>query len=225
VTAPRPARRPLRALAGIALAVALVAVAGCGGSKPSAHASASGTRSPSVTVPDGVSITDPGSNLGLGEAATVAYQPNEKRSSVLRLTVTRVVRARLADFAEYVLDDRTKASTPYFVHVSVANVGVGDVGGTDIPLWAVSQADTLIHSSGFTNTFKPCPSPALPKPFAAGATLDTCLVYLVPDHGTLDAVSFRPLQSVAGIVWKGTVEVEKAPMKKPAKKSGKKKSS
>jgi len=215
--------RPRR-LAAVVLAVGLASsLTACGGSKASDTPSASGTPLPSVAVPDGVTITKPGSTLAFGAAASVAYQPNQSRSSVLQLTVQKVVRARLADFAQYVLDDRTKASTPYYVYVEVSNVGEGEVGGTDVPLWAVSQDNTLIHSSGFTNTFKPCPSPALPKAFAAGAKLDTCLVYLIPDHGTLGAVSFRPLQSVAGIEWKGTIEVEKAPVKKTKKnKNGKK---
>ena len=219
IASTRP-RRLAVALLAVGLAASLTA---CGGSKSADKPTPSGTPTPSVAVPDGVTITDPGSNLAFGDSASVAYQPNKDRSSVLKLTVTKVVRARIADFSQYVLDERTKASTPYFVHVSVENVGTGDVGGTDIPLWAVSQTNTLIHSSGFTNTFKACPSPALPKAFAAGATIDTCLVYLIPDGGTLDAVSFRPLQSVAGIEWKGTPDIEKAPVKK-GKKAGKKKS-
>ena len=205
----------LRGLAATALAVGLaVSLTACGGSKKASdQPTASSTPTPSVAVPSGVTITKPGALLALGQSAAVAYQPNQDRSSVLELTVTKVVKARLADFAQYVLDARTQASTPYYVHVSVANVGTGDVGGTDIPLWAVSQADTLIHSSGFTNSFKPCPSPSLPKTFGAGAKLDTCLVYLIPSHGALTSVSFRPLQAVAGIEWKGTIEVEKAPVK------------
>lgn len=218
----------LRSLAAAVLAVGLAAsLTACGGPKrASDQPSASGTPTPSVAVPSGVTITAPGAMLAFGQSAAVAYQPNQARSSVLELKVTKVVKARLADFAQYVLDERTKASTPYYVHVSVANVGTGDVGGTDIPLWAVSQADTLIHSSGFTNSFKPCPSPSLPKTFGAGATLDTCLVYLIPSHGALTSVSFRPLQSVAGIEWKGTIAVEKAPVKHgsgKAHKGGKKK--
>ena len=82
-----------------------------------------------------------------------------------------------------------------------------------MPLWAVNEADVLIHSSTFTNTFKACPSPALPKHFGHGAKLSTCLVYLIPDHGTLESVSFRPLQVVAGIEWSGTIATTKADAK------------
>jgi len=188
-------------------------LAGCGGSGSSDKPSTSATPTPSVAVPDGVTLTTPGDKLGFGDTADVAYQPNAHRSTVLSLKVTKVLKASLKDFSAYVLDARTKASTPYYVHVDVENLGSGDVGGTDVPLWAVNQADVLIHSSTFTNTFKACPSPALPKHFGHGAKLSTCLVYLIPDHGTLESVSFRPLQVVAGIEWSGTIPTTKADAK------------
>jgi hypothetical protein len=193
-----------------------------GGGDPKADRTPSPTApTPSVQVPTGVELTDPGAKLAFGEKATVPYQPNERRGSVLELTVLGVTQARLADFAGYVLDERTRASTPYFVRVKVTNVGTGDVGGTDVPLWAVDQDNTLVHSSTFTNAFHRCPSTALPTSFAPHATVDTCLVYLLPDHGTLTATSFRPLQAFAPIVWTGTVQTEPAPAKKPAKKRSK----
>lgn len=206
----------------------------CGGSgSPTASGSssdapsASASPTPSVAVPSGVTLTAPGTKLSFGQTATVPYQPNDKRSSVLALTVKSVTRAKLKDFSAYVLDDRTKASTPYYVKVEVENVGTGDVGGTDVPLWAVDQKNVLIHSSGFTNSFTKCPSPNLPQGFGASATLKTCLVYLVPDHGTLTAISFRPLQAFDPITWTGPVTTPSA--KKPAGKhaghhAGKKKS-
>lgn len=215
---------PTRACRPLALAAALVlagsALAGCGGTaKASPTPTPRPKAGPSVAVPSGVTLTKPGAKLAFGDTANVAYAPNQTRSAVLGITVTKVVRASLKDFATYVLDDRTKASTPYFVHVKVHDLGGGlnggDVGGTDIPLWAVDQTNTLIHASSFTNTFAPCPSPALPKGFSADASFDTCLVYLLPDHGTLGAVSFRPLQALAGIEWKGTIAEEHAA--KPAK--------
>ncbi|HEX7739843.1 MAG TPA: hypothetical protein VF426_09385 [Marmoricola sp.] len=213
-------------LTGVAALAALaLVVAGCGGSGSSDKASASASPSPSVAVPDGVTLTKPGEKLSFGDTADVAYQPNPQRSTVISLKVTKVVRASIKDFSAYVLDKRTKTSTPYYVHVQVQNLGDGNIGGTDVPVWAVNSDDVLIHSSTFTNAFAPCPSPALPKSFGNGAKLTTCLVYLLPDHGTLDAVSFRPRQEVAGIQWTGTVISAKADAKaqKQAQKQAKKK--
>jgi hypothetical protein len=217
-----PASRRTAAVLAVAL---LVLLSACGSTKDDkAEPTPSPTApTPSVQVPAGVSLTDNGAKLAFGDTATVAYRPNEKRGSVLELTVVGVTRARMTDFASYVLDDRTKASTPYYVRVKVTNVGTGDVGGTDVPLWAVDQTNTLIHSSSFTNTYQRCPSAALPARFAPRATASTCLVYLVPDHGQLTAVSFRPEQAFAPIEWTGTVATEKAnPAKKADKKAGKK---
>ena len=213
-------------LAGVAALASLALVlGGCGGSGSSAKPSASTTPTPSVAVPEGVTLTDPGQKLSFGDTADVAYQPNPQRSTVISLKVTKVVKASIKDFSSYVLDKRTKNSTPYYVHVQVQNLGDGGIGGTDVPVWAVNSDDVLIHSSTFTNTFTPCPSPALPKSFGHGAKLTTCLVYLLPDHGTLDAVSFRPRQEVAPIQWTGTVISAKADAKahKHAQKQAKNK--
>jgi hypothetical protein len=215
----RSLRAPLLRWSAVVLAASLV-LAGCGGEeKP--------TTKPTVTlptgnvhVPDGVELTKAGTNLKFGETATVAYEPNSQRNTVLQMTVTAATEGTIADLSSYVLDDRTKASTPYYVTVSVKNVGDGDVGQTPIPLWAVDDKDTLIQASSFTNAFAKCPSTPLPTTFAPNATVSTCLVYLVPDHGKLTGVSFRPLQAVAPIVWTGTVNppATPTPTKKPKKK-------
>jgi hypothetical protein len=151
----------------------------------------------------------------------VAYEPNSERNTVLQMTVTAASQGTIGDLSTYVLDDRTKASTPYYVTVSVKNVGDGDVGQTPIPLWAVDNADTLIQASSFTNSFTRCPSMPLPTTFAPNATLEACLVYLVPNHGTLTGLSFRPLQAVAPIVWTGDVTPPATPQAKKTKKKKK----
>lgn len=223
-----PVNRPLRrsgAVIGLLFLGAALALSGCGAKSAStAGSSPSATEpTPSVDVPTGVTLTKAGTNLTFGDAATVPYRPNDKRGSVLELKVKKVVKASVKDFSSYVLDARTMASTPYYVTVRVANVGAGDVGGTDVPLWAVDSNDTLVHSSTFTNTYKRCPSGALPASFAPTARTTTCLVFLLPDHGTLTGVSFRPLQSFAPIEWTGTItEATPAKSAKHTKDSKKK---
>lgn len=168
-----------------------------------------------VNVPPGITLTKAGTELKFGETATVAYEPNAERNSVLELTVKAARQGDIADLGSYVLDERTKASTPYYVDVAVKNVGDGDVGQTPIPLWAVDGSNTLIQASSFTNAFPKCPSTALPTTFAPNAVTETCLVYLVPDHGALTGVSFRPLQAFAPILWKAAVAPPKTPAPTP----------
>jgi hypothetical protein len=210
--------RPEVLRGAILVVVAALALAGCGGKeKPTTKPSVT-LPTANVNVPTGVELTQPGAALKFGEKATVAYEPNAQRSTVLEMTVTGATQGAIGDLGSYVLDDRTKASTPYYVDVTVKNVGDGDVGQTPIPLWAVDNANTLIQASSFTNSFSRCPSMALPTTFAPNATLTTCLVYLVPDHGTLTAMSYRPLQAVAPIVWSGTVQPAAPPVTKNKKK-------
>jgi hypothetical protein len=213
----RPLRRSGAALGAILLAATL-ALSGCGksGTEKVAPTPTASAPTPSVQVPSGVTLTAPGTDLKFGDSATVPYRPNDKRGSVLELKVKKVIRANISDFSSYVLNAHTLTSTPYYVRVKVRNVGAGDVGGTDVPVWAVDGNNTLVHSSSFTNTFKRCPSTALPANFAPSAATTACLVFLLPDHGTLAGVSFRPLQSFAPIEWTGTIT---HPAKKPAKQT------
>jgi hypothetical protein len=214
--APRTVLRSAPARWAVPLVVASLALTGCGGEeKPTAKPSVT-LPTGNVNVPTGVELTAAGADLKFGEKATVAYEPNSERNTVLEMTVGSATEGAIADLGSYVLDERTKASTPYYVDVTVTNVGDGDVGQTPIPLWAVDDANTLIQASSFTNAFPRCPSTPLPTTFAPNATVTTCLVYLVPDHGKLTGLSFRPLQAVAPIVWTGTVAPAAAPT--PAKK-------
>ncbi len=223
---------PLRR-ASTVLTVALIAPAlllsGCGSTdtkaKPAAKPSVD-LPTGDVEIPDGITLTKAGTELAFTQPALVAYEPNTQRSSVLSLSVDSVQVGKLSDFAAYQLDDRTKKSKPYYVKVSVKNVGSGDLSRAAVPLYAVDNRNALIQQSTFNNNFAKCPSPSLPAGFVQGQSFQGCLVYLVPDAGTLVEMSFRPLQAFEPITWKGDITpatTKKAATKKaPAKKSKKK---
>jgi hypothetical protein len=216
-------------------ATALVLTAGlllssCSGGVEDAGEDASPTTSPSPTstvpVPSGVSLTEPGTELGFGESGTVIFEANQNRGSVLRLTVKKAVRGSVKDFSSFILDEYTRSATPYYVSVSVTNVGQGDVGGVPVPLWGVDGDNTLLPAATFTTNFAKCQSEPLPTKFPADASLDTCLVFLAPEKGTLTGVSFRPTQQFNPIVWTGEVTTpapDPAPEPKKKQKPGKKK--
>ncbi|ROR91449.1 hypothetical protein [Nocardioides aurantiacus] len=204
---PRPAARLVLPL----LALALVA-AGCGGGSSAGDEPSRASATPStdlptgdVEIPEGVTPTKAGTELAFGETATVAYEPNTSKSSVLELTVQKVQTGRIGDLSAFQLDATTRRTTPYYVTVRVENVGSGDLGGAAVPLFAVDGADSLIQPSSFTSEFDRCPSTPLPAKFGEGASTSGCLVYLVPDRGELTAVSFRPLQTFEPITWDGKV--------------------
>lgn len=164
-----------------------------------------------LPVPEDVELTPQGTELSLRQPAVVAWEPRQEVVGVLELTVTRLEQTSFAEsFQGWQLDQATRRSTPYFVHATAANVGETDVGGRDVPLYAVAADETLVQASSFQTTFDPCPGNGVfPKRFSPGDSTDLCLVYLVPDGGELTAVSFRPVEDFAPITWTG--EVKKVP--------------
>jgi len=225
----RALRRPVLPLVA-ATAAAALALAGCssdagsknasGGSSTSASASSSPSPSSTVSVPDGTQLTDQGSKLSFGDTGTVIFEPSQGRGTVLQLTVKSVRQGTLDDFKGFILDDSYKQKASYYyATVSVKNVGEGDVGGVGVPLWGVNSANTLLPAVNFTTSFKPCVTKPLPKSFPKGASLNTCLVFLSPDKGKLESVSYRPSQEFNPITWTGDIATPKpTPTKKPTKR-------
>ncbi len=171
---------------------------------------------PYLPVPDGVVLTDQGSELGVGESAVVAWKPAKGEVGVVDLTVRKLQRAPIEALADWQLDEAGQKSSLFYVTVSVKNVGEQDLAGLRIPLYAASGPTTLVEANAFKTEFKPCRSPALPEPFEAGDRTTACLVYLVPAHGRLTSVTFRPSADFNPITWVGEVEQPAKP-KKPAK--------
>jgi hypothetical protein len=222
--------RAFRRIGALVAAAALVSatVSACGGddgpngaprqeptqSSPSSGEAASAATSEStdpdeyLPVPEGVELTPQGTELALNESAVVAWEPRQNLVGVLDITVTRLELTSLDEsFEGWQLDRTAQKSTPYFVHATIRNVGRTDVGGREVPLYAVNRADTLIEASGFQARFGPCPDNGVfPERFGPGATEDLCLVYLIPRHGKLRAVSFRPSQDFDPITWTGPVK-------------------
>lgn len=197
-----------------------LALAACGGgespeSSPSPSVTSSPSPSSTVDVPSGVELTEVGAQLSFGDTATVIHEPSQKRGSVLEITVENAEQGSIKHFSGYVLDDYTRKATPYYVDVTVKNVGEGEVGGVAVPVWGVDDSNTLLPPATFTTPFRRCPSKQLPKKFEPDEEMSTCLVFLAPDKGTLEAVSYRPNQEFDPIVWEGRIATPE-----PKKKDG-----
>lgn len=215
--------------AALCLATAL-AVASCAGSGDKAGSKPTVTTSPSpsstVKVPKAVKLTAVGAGLHLGDKATVIYEPDQTRGTVLDLTVQKVALGSIKDFSGFILPPEVQKSTPYYVDVTVKNVGEGTVGGQAVPLWGVDATNTLLPPAKFTASFGRCPSDPLPKTFKPQDSFSTCLVYLAPNEGRMKAVSFRPNQKFNPIQWTGDIptpsaSATKAPTTGASKGSGK----
>lgn len=220
-------RARLTRLLGAALAPVLVLTA-CSGedaepaADPTEGTSSSAAEEPYLPVPDGVELTAQGSELALGDTATVAYQPRQDEVAALELTVTSLQEASFKLFEGWDLSAKDKKNAPYFIEVKAENVGETDLGGNDVPIYAVDGENRLVEASSFASRFNPCPSTPFPKKFGPGKSHKTCLVYLVPDKGELVAASFRPTEEFNPVVWTGELteaELPKEP-KKRKKKAG-----
>lgn len=220
-------RRPL-GRAAVTLALAATALAGCSAEDdpdPGAGAespTASESAEPYLPVPDGVELTPQGTHLKVEDTAVVAYEPRQDLVGVLELTVTRLEETTTRKtMAAWQLSPEQKASTPYFVHVTATNVGETDLSNRPVPLYAVNEDDLLLEPTPFASSFEPCPSTPFPRGFTPGERAELCLVYLAPDRGSLEAVSFRPEESFDPIYWTGNVE-RYVPPKPEKPKKGKK---
>ncbi len=218
--------RLLVRLVGMTAALAL-ALTACGGDDPEnpngeADPSATDTaEEPYLPVPEGVELTPQGSELAVGDTATVAYELKDDSIGALDITVTSLEKATFDLFVGWELTKEIKKTSPYFVRAKVTNVGETDVGSgkatRPVPLYAVDGDNRLIESSLFTGSFKPCDGATFPKRFKPGDTMKACMVYLAPDKGELTAASFRPTQELDPIIWTGEV----VPAKGTEKKDGK----
>ena len=219
--------RLLVRLVGVTAALAL-ALNACGGDDPEnpngeADPSATNTaEEPYVPVPEGVELTPQGSELAVGDTATVAVELSDDSIGAMDIKVTSLEKANFDLFVGWELTKEIKKTSPYFVRAKVTNVGETDLGSgkatRPVPLYAVDGENRLIESSLFTGSFKPCDGASFPKRFKPGDTMKACMVYLAPDKGELTAASFRPTQEFDPITWESepTPYVAPKPSRSPS---------
>ncbi len=152
------------------------------------------------------SATDPGTDLELGDRATLVWQPATDLTGVLELSVDAVVEQRQSVFDGWIRDDVMAASRPYFVTVTLTNAGESDLAGQDVPVYLRDDNGTLGAPWTLGGDFAACQSGPLPTPFEAGAEAEMCLVYLVPDGARISDLVFEPTEGYDPITWSGDVQ-------------------
>jgi len=196
----------LRARSALALAAVLAVVGGgatgCADGEPTTQPSptTASPSTPTVAVPSGVTLTEPGTALALGDSASAVYADGE-RATVLTVRVTKAVAGSTKDFKGFVLTRKERATTPYYVSARITNDGPGALGQTTVPLYGLDSTDTVFPATALVGAFDRCSGGPLPTGFAPHDSITTCLVYLVPDGATLEAVQLRTPDGASPISW------------------------
>lgn len=183
----------------MAAAVLMFAVAACGGGGDEPAPTASVPAG--FDVPEGVTITKPGTQVTAGESATVVHEIDEVATSAVTVTVTDVRKGEIEDFRFFALGPEQSTASPFYVDVTVVNEGPAGLGGTALPVFAHDDTNTLLPPSEIVGSFAPCPSGRLPESFLPGETANLCLVYLVPEGHALVSVDLRPAGADSTITW------------------------
>lgn len=220
----------------LGIALALGALAGCGGSDgdaddggeptssaPESEATDATTDATPETsylpVPEGVALTAPGTVLGFGDAATVAWRPRQDRVIALDLVVERVDETSFKEsFEGWVVTDQMKGQTPYFVHAEATNLSAEDAGGLLVPLYAAGGTNLYQPLTFTKEEFEPCPGGVLPEKLRPGRSAELCFVYLLPEGATFDAAAFELVGELSPITWDGRITSIEKPDKKKKKR-------
>ncbi len=184
-----------------AVAVAVVAAAGCTGSGSGDEETTPSTSSSPVTTAE-EGLTAPGTELKMGESATVRYTANAKHDSLIKLRVISVNKGKIKHLKNFDLTRSARRSNVYYVKARVKNVGEGDLGGKPLILYGAVSDKLVVPPVEFESTFNRCDYEPLPKKFEEkhkGATV--CLVMLAPKHGKISEVQWRPADNAEPISW------------------------
>ncbi len=189
----------MRRLPALLLTVALATtlLAGCGDDEAEPEEPATNSDIP---VPDGVELTDPGTELDVGEPATAVYVLRGDRGSVVRVTVTRIRKGKPSDFRGFSLDPKSSKSIPWYVQANLKDVGEAGLGGSPMPLFGLDSGDTFFPPADVQG-FDKCAPADPPKDFGPGDTERGCLVFFVPKDLDLVSVQLRAEEGIDPISW------------------------
>ena len=200
---------------GLSLAAAALALGGCSVDDEPAEQSPS-TRSPTpdapeVEVPEGVELTDAGTELRIGDPASVIFAAGANRVSTIKVAVTRVVKGSMErDFTNFGLTAQQRKQEPYYVTVKVTNTGPGALGGSTPPVRALDSTDTYFPPTSLVGDLPVCQGGPLPTPFDVGDSVTTCLLFIAKPDTTVTEIQLRPYARFDPVSWAVPESVELA---------------
>jgi hypothetical protein len=146
-------------------------------------------------------LTRPGAHLALGTAAVVGWVPpsidlksGSHKGIKLLVTVESIQKGTIADFKNVELNASEKKDTPYYVKVRVkALTGIAPpkTEDPDVTFDAIDDRGQEQSSVTFFGTFERCNDNTVPKHFVSGKSYESCLTYLMPGGGSIQAVQWN----------------------------------
>jgi hypothetical protein len=180
-------------------ALVMLAAVSCGGGHDPATPATDSSIPGIPTLP--AAAATPGTTMRQNQHAKVLFVVNDERKSLISLAVDSVRTGRTSDLENFILDARANSSTPYYVDVTVTNVGGGRIGGAPVPLYGVNGHNTLLPAADLRGSFKKCQADRIPRNLGKGRSFGTCLMFLSPRHGKLTSVEFKYASDVAPLTW------------------------
>lgn len=186
----------LGSLMGAAVALSML-LAACGGSSGSSGAANSSTSSTAATGSNAASTsaassgqaksgtTSPGTNLSLGQTATVTYTPLTSSGNgparTVKVTVASIRMGTVADLKAADVSGAPAGALPQYATVTVTNLGPQsiDIDGTSDAIQGIDHGGNQQDPVSFIGDFPPCNENSSTTPVAAGASFHTCLTYIV----------------------------------------------
>jgi hypothetical protein len=186
----------LGSLMGAAVGLSVL-LAACGSSSGSSGAASSSTSSTAATGSNAASsspassgqsksgTTSPGTNLSLGQTATVTYTPltssGNGTARTVKVTVASIRMGTAADLKAADVSGAPAGALPQYATVTVTNLGPQsiDIDGTSDAIQGIDHGGNQQSPVSFIGDFPPCNENSSTTPVAAGASFHTCLTYIV----------------------------------------------
>lgn len=152
-------------------------------------------------------VTEPGTELALGDTATI---PQGDDGAMITVTVTEITEGSSADLADLKDADKYKGYTPVYVQYTMTGTDSSTELGGDIlddvdPILADGRKASTLVIIG-TSPFKKCDSNSIPKDFGPGDTETTCQVAMVSSGQEVSGAQYSPYEGDyaddGAVVWK-----------------------
>jgi hypothetical protein len=178
---------------------------------PAATTAPATTEETTGAASGGGGTTAPGTTVGLGETAHVTIKPlsegfDSKVRYKLDATVLKIEKKSVKDLKNVNLDPEQKKTTPYWVSVRFANTDrkLPADEDPDVRLNGIDDRGQEQQNIIFLGGFPPCEDKNPPKPFSKGKSYESCLVFLIPGGGSLDAVTWTGADEYVSkpVTWK-----------------------